>query len=57
MAVEAKGSSMSRLVSQSEFPKELWTHKDASCAAVDKCSYTLHLAMSVSYLNFMNNVR
>jgi len=57
MAVEAKSSSTSRLVSQSEPLKESWSHKDAGRTAVDRSSYPLHLAMSVSYLHFMNNVR
>jgi len=44
IAIEAMGNRMSRLVSQSEPPKEFWGHNDASCAAVHKSSYPLHLA-------------
>jgi len=57
MAVEANVSSMSSLVTQSEPPKEFRRHNDARCAAVDESSYPVHLAMSVSYPNFMTNVR
>jgi len=38
MGDEARGSSMSRLVSQPEPPKEFWGHTDASCTAVNESS-------------------
>jgi len=48
---------VSPLVWQSESLTQFWRHKDAGSATVDRCPYGMHLAVSVTYPNFMNNVR
>jgi len=57
LTIKAVSCDVHCLVVYSKSIEKLWRHSDACSAAVDGYSYSRHVSVMISYLDFVYNVR